>query len=173
MSAILTERHKAAIRLKLSTIPPEERANLIGVMRVSGDVPNEVLSFMEAAIVELRLAEERRNKILNEKPAAMRQIREMTQEEIRAFWKALGHLSLFILVIGGIVAVFVFVIIPALIAVGNALVIAAPYIMGAVVLILGGLSFIQSLRSQVDNGKPASEPEIIVRTTTITETFKQ
>lgn len=170
MGAILTERHKTAIRLKLSQTPPEERANLIGMMRSSGQVPAEVLSFVESVNVELRLAEQRQAQAFREKPPVP-EVREMTPEEIRAFWKAAGHVGMFVTVSGGIVAGFVYVVIPALIAVGKAIVIAAPYVVGAAVVGLGIVSFIQSLRRPAD--KPAGEPEILVRTTTITETFRQ
>lgn len=168
----LTDEQKIAIRLRLSQMHPDDRLSLIGQMRSSLVVPADVVAFFESVNVELRRKEEERIRSVRGK-SAMPEVRELSPEEVRAFWGAVKHGLLFLSVSGGVVAAFYYVIIPGFIAVGRAFVIAAPYILAGIVCILGFVSFVQSLRRVSDENSKPSGPEVLVRTTTITETFRQ
>lgn len=177
MVTTLSEKQKIGIRIRLSQTPPDDRLAIIGLMRQSPDVPAELVAFFESENAVLIRAEkereaESRRKSADEIRRIRTEIREPSPEEVRAFWVAVGRVSAGIALVGSGVAFVACVVIPAALAVGQAAVIAAPYVVGGFGAFLLLRIAISSFRRSPSADR-SGEPEVIVRTTTITETFRQ
>ena len=162
----MNERQKLAVKARLALLPPDVRMELIGVMRVER-VPAELVSFAEGVHGQLLQVEKQRTQTrqMSEIPA-----QQISPEQMTAAWKSVKQIGVFVSVVSGGVAVFAYAVIPAMVAVGTALVTIAPYAVGGafalVVLreILAGI-----FRKKTEQVQPAEQ--VRVRTTTITEVF--
>ncbi len=146
----ITDTQRAALRIKLATMPPEMRHELVGLMRVER-APAELIAVAESAVVELREME-RKHKAEMSAAAPASAPKSVTENQFQIPVIPVG-IALFI---GLSVVVFVgvyYVLIPAAIALAHGVVIVAPYVAGgalvifALLALFGGVSASLSRRT--------------------------
>lgn len=144
----ITDTQRAALRVRLATMPPEMRYELVGLMRVE-KAPAELISVAESAIVELREME-RKHKAEMSVGSANTTTKSVAENEfvIPVIPKAFALLA----GTGAVVFVSVYyVLIPAAIALAHGVVMVAPYVAGAAVVFLA----IAAVASSVSGARPS------------------
>jgi hypothetical protein len=155
----MTEQHRQIVRSALMSMPPEKRAEKLGQLRVQG-APGHLIAFAESVCVELAKAERQRA----DNPAPV--VQEIHYEISPATWRTVRKSALGLSVLGGVVATGAYVVLPALVAAGEAAATfaaaCAPWGIG----ILGGLALLRMMFAGRDKEPgPGGEKQYIINQT--------
>lgn len=129
----ITDTQRAALRVKLATMPPEMRYELVGLMRAER-APAELIAVAESAMSELREMERKHKAEMSvASPEAATKSAPKSKAKIPEIPIAFTMLA----GISAVVFVSVYyVLIPAAIALAHGVVIVAPYVAGGAVVAL-------------------------------------